>query len=353
MNRRGENLVPRSAWQPHRQPPQALGRVSEPEALTACWPFVVREPSPAVNEVPADQRRPVACMNAIEGYIPISQNGRSAPAYASMRQHMKTSADGDPGRIGSVSSRMLASARAGMLVCAAHPHRGPGAAPMTVAALRRAGSGDGAWPGARASDHQRERWLQQVRRTGACRHPVRLRGVVLRGDEQVYSTADEPDGALMVRCGDRREACCLSCAHEYRGDMWQFVYAGMAGGRKGVPESVAAHPQVFVSLTAPSVGAVHGRPDDGRACRCGKHHEPDDPKLGVAINPDTYDYRLDVSCACNVCDGPLRSMVRADDTPSYRICFRAEDGRVLCDLRRRSPCSSDRLLRRRRYGRTY
>jgi hypothetical protein len=32
---------------------------------------------------------------------------------------------------------------------------------------------------------KRERWLQQVRRTGACRHPVRLRGVVLRGDERV------------------------------------------------------------------------------------------------------------------------------------------------------------------------
>jgi hypothetical protein len=63
----------------------------------------------------------------------------------------------------------------------------------------------------------------KVRRTGACRHPVRLRGVVLRGDEPVYSTADELDGALMVRCGNRREACCPSCAHEYGGDMWQLV----------------------------------------------------------------------------------------------------------------------------------
>jgi hypothetical protein len=38
---------------------------------------------------------------------------------------------------------------------------------------------------ARASDPKRERWLEQVRRTGACRHPVRLRGVVRRGDEVV------------------------------------------------------------------------------------------------------------------------------------------------------------------------
>jgi len=143
---------------------------------------------------------------------------------------------------------------------------------------------------ARASDPKRERWLQQVRRTGACRHPVRLRGVVLRGDEPVYSTASEPDGALMVRCGNRREACCPSCAHEYRGDMWQLVYAGMAGGRKGVPEEVAEHPQVFASLTAPSFGAVHGRPDDGRACRCGQRHDANDPQLGAAIDPQTYDY---------------------------------------------------------------
>jgi hypothetical protein len=143
---------------------------------------------------------------------------------------------------------------------------------------------------ARASDPQRERWLQQVRRTGACRHPVRLRGVVLRGDERVYSTASEPDGALMVRCGNRREACCPSCAHEYRGDMWQLVYAGMAGGRKGVPDSVAEHPQVFATLTAPSFGPVHNRPDDDRCCRCGRRHDDDDPLLGEAIDPTTYDY---------------------------------------------------------------
>ncbi|HEV7883428.1 MAG TPA: replication initiator, partial [Solirubrobacteraceae bacterium] len=72
---------------------------------------------------------------------------------------------------------------------------------------------------ARASDPKRERWLQQVRRTGGCRHPVRLRGVVLRGDELVYSTASEPDRALMVRCGNRRAERCPSCAYEYQGDM--------------------------------------------------------------------------------------------------------------------------------------
>jgi hypothetical protein len=138
---------------------------------------------------------------------------------------------------------------------------------------------------ARASDPKRERWLQQVRRTGACRHPVRLRGAVLSGDEPVYSTVDEPDGALMVRCGNRREACCPSCAHEYRGDMWQLVYVGMADGRKGVPEQVAEHPQVFTSLTAPSFGAVHNRPDDRRPCRCGQRHRARRPRVGRRDEP--------------------------------------------------------------------
>src|SRR5918998_6600619 len=130
---------------------------------------------------------------------------------------------------------------------------------------------------ARAGDPKRERWLDQVRRTGACRHPVRLRGVVRRGEKVVYSTVDEPDRSLMVRCGNRREARCPSCAHEYRGDMWQLVNAGLAGGRKGVPEAVGEHPQVFATLTAPSFGPVHTIRDDGRPCRCGTRHEADDP----------------------------------------------------------------------------
>jgi len=94
----------------------------------------------------------------------------------------------------------------------------------------------------------------------------------------------------MVRCGNRRAECCPSCAYEYAGDMWQLIYAGLAGGRKGVPESVAEHPQVFATLTAPSFGPVHTRRDDGRACRCGRHHQVDDPELGSAIDPGTYDY---------------------------------------------------------------
>jgi hypothetical protein len=50
-----------------------------------------------------------------------------------------------------------------------------------------------------------------------------------------------------------------------------------------VPEQVAEHPQVFASLTAPSLGAVHNRPDDGRPCRYGKRHQVDDPEFSDAI----------------------------------------------------------------------
>jgi hypothetical protein len=98
-----------------------------------------------------------------------------------------------------------------------------------------------------------------------------------------FASDPVPDGALMVRCGNRREACCPSCAHEC--DMWQLVYTGLAGGRKGVPEQVAEHPQVFASLTAPSFGAVHSRPDDGRRCRCGRRHDGRLPCAGRGDRP--------------------------------------------------------------------
>lgn len=151
--------------------------------------------------------------------------------------------------------------------------------PATIAGLVR-----------RVTDPGRDRWLEQVERAGGCRRPIRLRGRIIRGGRLAYSTANEPDGALMVRCRNRREACCPSCAHEYRGDMWQLVYAGLAGGRKGVPESVRLHPQVFVTLTAPSFGPVHTRRDDGSPCHCGALHPADDPQLGAPVDPDDYDY---------------------------------------------------------------
>ena len=102
---------------------------------------------------------------------------------------------------------------------------------------------------------------------------MRLRGQVDAVDlgtgecRTVYSTEPEPDGTLLKCCGNRREAVCPSCAETYRGDAYQLVAAGLRGG-KGVPESVAEHPMVFVTLTAPSFGPVHSRrrsTGDGRS----------------------------------------------------------------------------------------
>jgi S-DNA-T family DNA segregation ATPase FtsK/SpoIIIE len=115
-----------------------------------------------------------------------------------------------------------------------------------------------------------ERFERQLRSTGYCRRSVRLRGQTDAVDtvtgevRAVFSTADEPDETLPKCCGNRREAVGPSCAEVYRGDAFQPVAAGLRGG-KGVPESVTAHPTVFVTLTAPSFGLVHSvRERDGR-----------------------------------------------------------------------------------------
>jgi hypothetical protein len=159
-----------------------------------------------------------------------------------------------------------------------------------------------------------DRWAEQVAHCGHCAHPVRLRGRIEHrsssGRQLTYSTEGEPDQVLLIRCGNRRAAVCPSCSYEYAGDMWQLLYAGATGGRKGVPESIRSHPLVFATLTAPGFGPVHTthtdrsggparcRPAHGtpRRCRHGRPswctaiHAEDDPRLGQPICPDCYDY---------------------------------------------------------------
>jgi hypothetical protein len=162
----------------------------------------------------------------------------------------------------------------------------------------------------RAARADFDRWAEQVVRCGHCARPVRLRGRVehrtVSGRRVVYSTDGEPDRVLLIRCGNRRAAVCPSCSFEYAGDMWQLLYAGAAGGRKGVPDSIRSHPLVFATLTAPGFGAVHttrtgrapcrparGSPrlcPHGRSSRCTAVHAEDDPRLGQPICPDCYDY---------------------------------------------------------------
>ncbi|MFJ8274671.1 replication initiator protein RepSA [Streptomyces sp. NPDC094154] len=141
-----------------------------------------------------------------------------------------------------------------------------------------------------------DRWKDQVRRTGGCADPIRLRGWVLHKDKTTsqtlhhYSTEGEPGGRLRVACGNRRASRCPSCARTYAGDTYHLIRAGLAGDdRRDIPSTVRDHPRVFATLTAPSFGAVHNRPDRG-VCRCGTRHAADDPALGTALDPSRYDY---------------------------------------------------------------
>jgi Replication initiator protein, pSAM2 len=160
---------------------------------------------------------------------------------------------------------------------------------------------------ARLTPAQLAAWLAEVERTGGCRNPVHIVGERLTVDTQSgevlhrYSTDDEPLGRLALRCGTRRESRCPPCSKTYKADAFHIIHSGLAGG-KDVPASVAVHPRVFATLTAPSFGPVHSRVvNSDRVQRCyprGKtggpscvaKHAEDDPLLGQPIDSDSYDY---------------------------------------------------------------
>ncbi|MEV4159929.1 replication initiator [Nonomuraea dietziae] len=153
------------------------------------------------------------------------------------------------------------------------------------------------------------RWADQVRATGGCRQPIHLRGKVEHWDPATgqllhrYTTRREPDGVLRLPCKTRRASRCPACAEVYRVDTYHLIRAGLIGG-KGVPETVTAHPTLFVTLTAPSFGTVHSRKGNGpcharrnastcphgKVISCTTKHGPDDPRLGEPLCPDCYDY---------------------------------------------------------------
>ncbi|MEU1773642.1 replication initiator protein RepSA [Streptomyces sp. NPDC012842] len=147
-----------------------------------------------------------------------------------------------------------------------------------------------------ASASEFHRWEDQIRRTGGCSDPIHLTGWTLTKDKTTgetlhhYSTETEPGGRLRLACGNRRASRCPSCAWTYAGDTYHLIRAGLAGDdRRDVPATVRDHPRVFATLTAPSFGPVHNRPERG-ACRCGSRHSADAPELGTALDPETYDY---------------------------------------------------------------
>jgi hypothetical protein len=129
----------------------------------------------------------------------------------------------------------------------------------------------------------------------ACSHPIRLRGSQDRIDGVTGEllarivTAREPGGVMLVSCGDRRAGHCPSCAETYRYDAFHLVASGLRGG-KGIPETVAAHPAVMVTFTAPSFGSVHTIRDRDGLCACGARHAEDDEALGTPVDSNSYRY---------------------------------------------------------------
>ncbi|MCI2416300.1 replication initiation protein [Saccharopolyspora sp. K220] len=138
-----------------------------------------------------------------------------------------------------------------------------------------------------------QQWRTAVAATGGCTQPIRLTGSWAVQDTTTDTVIASRQGHVMVPCGNRREAVCPACSDRYAADAFHLLRAGLAGGTKGIPASVADKPRVFVTLTAPSFGPVHNRrAPQGKAipCRCGEYHHPDDPRLGQPIDPAGYDY---------------------------------------------------------------
>jgi hypothetical protein len=162
-----------------------------------------------------------------------------------------------------------------------------------------------------AFEHFR-RWEREYAADDGCSHPIVLRHRTDMVDMQTGELAPRY-GQVSAQCGNRREAVCPSCSAVYKRDARQLVRAGLAGG-KGIPDSIAAHPCVFATLTAPSFGPVHARRMRGKTvlpCRprrdakarrcphgrdisCPTRHVDGDPRLGQPMCPDCYDYQAAV-----------------------------------------------------------
>lgn len=172
-----------------------------------------------------------------------------------------------------------------------------------------------------------EPWLAHVAPAAGCSSPVRLSGDLVTADTttgQVLaarSTHSMPDGVVYKACGTRRAALCPSCAKTYQHDAFHLIRAGLVGG-KTVPDTVAGHPAVFATFTAPAFGPVHaGRTDrigkplpcharrDAPTCphgvrlSCTTRHREGDREIGQPLCLDCYDH--DAQVVWNIASGEL------------------------------------------------
>jgi hypothetical protein len=162
-----------------------------------------------------------------------------------------------------------------------------------------------------------------VSAAAGCTRPIRLTGTLSTVEPgtgrflDTMHTDSLPDAAIYKACGNRRHSVCPSCAATYQADAFQLLRAGIVGG-KGIPDTVARHPAVFATFTAPSFGTVHTRYVKKHTCTdrkrcdcraepcharrqvgtcahgvtavCWARHEETDPVLGQPFCLDCYDY---------------------------------------------------------------
>lgn len=167
-----------------------------------------------------------------------------------------------------------------------------------------------------AAGFRHGRWddfASHLARVGSCARPIRLRGSSVTVDTSTgevlgtFTSTDLPGEELLVPCGNRRETACPACSRVYARDTFELIRAGVAGGKQ-VPVDVGDNPLVFLTLTAPSFGHVHGT-RGGRPCRsrsrdgrcehgrprgCSTRHDDRDPMLGAPICRDCYDHETAV-----------------------------------------------------------
>uniref|UniRef100_A8LVK7 Putative plasmid replication initiator protein n=1 Tax=Salinispora arenicola (strain CNS-205) TaxID=391037 RepID=A8LVK7_SALAI len=203
-------------------------------------------------------------------------------------------------------------------------------------------------------------WLEHTASAGGCTRPIRLTGALTSVEADTgriireVRTDDLPDRAIYKACGNRRASQCPDCAWVYAGDAFQVVRTGLTGG-KTVPATVARHPVVFATFTAPSFGAVHhrhvpqhtcaarqrcdcrpapcrarrdaGTCEHGQPAACFARHDTDDPQLGLPLCPDCYDH--DHHAVWNGFSGELwRRTKQAIERQLAALCRRRGIGHV-------------------------
>ena len=97
--------------------------------------------------------------------------------------------------------------------------------------------------------------------------PLATTTALKRAEDDYFDWLDHvwPAAGCAHPSGNRRTSACPSCAETYRRDAYQLIRSGLIGS-KTVPASVANHPAVFATFTAPSFGPVHARHIRRHAC---------------------------------------------------------------------------------------